>query len=110
MSRRSGGGKKAKALDEIQALKGKRRADIIKCAFAIMVVVLVIAGKPMLETMGVIPAGSMIAAGAMFLIAVVLAAFAGFASTDYAKSGRRIDELCSQYAITKEDIRAYEQR
>ncbi|WP_139653641.1 hypothetical protein [Raoultibacter phocaeensis] len=96
------------ALEEILALKGKRRADIIKCAFAIMVVVLVIAGKPLLETMGIIPEGSMIAAGAMFLIAIALAAFAGFASTDYAKCGRRIDELSAKNALTKEDIRAYE--
>lgn len=98
------------SLEEIASLKGRRRADIVKCAFAIMVVVLVIAGKPLLETMGVIPEGSMIAAGAMFLAAVVLAAFAGYASTDYAKSGRRIDELCVKNGITKDDIRAYEQR
>lgn len=96
------------AFEEILVLKGKRRADVIKCAFAIMVVVLVIAGKPWLESAGVIPAGSMLASGAMFVAAVVLAAFAGFASTDYAKSGRRIDELCAKNAITKDDIRSYE--
>lgn len=96
------------ALEEILALKGKRRIDVIKCAFAIMVVVLVIAGKPLLESAGVIPAGSAITSGAMFAIAVVLAAFAGFASTDFAKSGRRIDELCAKNAITKDDVRTYE--
>lgn len=107
-----GGGKrsarKSAALEEISALKGRRRADIVKCAFAIMAVVLVIAGKPLLESMGAIPAGSMVASAAMFLIAVALAVFAGSASTDYAKSGRRIDELCSKHAITKEEIRAWE--
>lgn len=96
------------ALEEICALRGRRRADVVKCAFAVMVVVVAIAGKPLLESMGVIPAGSMVTAAALFLAAVVLAVFAGSASTDYAKSGRRIDELCAKHAITKEDIRAYE--
>lgn len=107
-----GGGKrsarKSAALEEIGSLRGKRRADIVKCAFAVMVVIVVIAGKPLLESMEVIPAGSMVTAAALFLTAVVLAVFAGSASTDYAKSGRRIDELCAKHAITKEDIRAYE--
>lgn len=102
------GGRRIAALEEICALKGKRRMDIIKCAFAIMVVVLIIAGKPLLETMGIIPEGSMVASAAMFLSAVVLAVFAGSASTDFAKSGRRIEELCAQHAITKDDVRAYE--
>lgn len=96
------------ALEEILALKGKRRIDVIKCAFAVMVIVLVIAGKPLIESTGIIPEGSLIASASMFVAAIALAAFAGFASTDYSKSGRRIDELCAKNAITKDDIRAYE--
>lgn len=105
---RKGAGKKNKALDEVLELKGRRRADIIKCAFAVTLIIVVILGKPMLEVMGVIPEGSMMASGAMFLLAIVLAAFAGSASTDFAKSGRRIEELCSKNAITKDDIRAFD--
>lgn len=108
MSKKQAGGKKSAALDEIMVLRGKRRASIIKCAFAVMVVVLAIAAKSMLETIGFIGDGNMAASGALFLTAVVLAAFAGFASTDYAKNGRRIEELCAKHSITKDEILAYE--
>lgn len=105
---RGKGNRRAGALEEISALRGKRRVDIIKCAFAIAAVILVITGKPYLETVGILPADSMLVSALMFLGAVVLAVFAGSASTDYAKSGRRIEELCAERGITKEDIRAYE--
>ena len=108
MSKKSSDSKRKAVLDEIAALKAKRRASIIKCAFAIMAVVLAIAAKSMLETIGFIGDGNRAASGVLFLTAVVLAAFAGFASTDYAKSGRRIEELCARYSITKDEISAYE--
>lgn len=96
--------KKTKVLDEILELKDKRRVDVIKCLAAIVLIIVVIMGKPLFEMMGVIPEGSVVAAGVMFFLAVVLAVFAGSASNDYAKSGRRIDELCSRNSISRDEI------
>ncbi len=107
MSRKRGRDRTA-VLVEIESLKAKRRADIIKCAFAVMAVVLAIAAKSLLQSAGIIPDGNMVASGVLFFAAVVLAGFAGFASTDYARCGRRIEELCTKNAITKEDVRNYE--
>ena len=106
MSRKRRG--KAAILEEIESLKARRRADIIKCAFAIMAVVLAIAAKSLLQSAGIIPDGNMATSGALFFTAIVLAGLAGFASTDYAKCGRRIEKLCAENAITKKDIRSYE--
>ncbi len=98
------------AFDEILELRGNRRADIIKIAFAVMVIILVITGEPFLVAMGVIPDGNMVVSAVMFMSAIVLAAFTGFASTDYAKKGHRIDELCDANAITKEEIKERERK
>lgn len=98
-------GKRAKLLEEVLVLKDKRRADIIKIACAILLIIAVILGKPLLEQMGLIPQDNMIIMGAMYIIAILLAAFAGFAGNDYAKSGRRIEELCLKNSITKDELK-----
>lgn len=97
--------KRAKILEEILVLKNKRRVDIIKIACAILLIIVVILGKPLLEQWGLLPQDNMIVTGAMYIIAILLAGFAGFASSDYAKSGRRIDELCTKNSISKDEIR-----
>ncbi len=104
--------KKAKsrenALAEIQRLKANRRKDVIKCAAAIAVIIVIIYGKSWLETNGIIPTGNVIVGAAMMCSGLGLAIFAGTASVDFAKSGHLIDDACARARLSKEDVKAYE--
>ena len=99
---------RAAALEEVLSLRAKRRADIIKIAFAIMAVIVIMVVGPMLQLSGVIESGNMVLSGATFLTAVLLAGFAGISSTDYSKCSRRITELVNLYGFTKEEMKARE--
>ncbi len=96
------------ALAEVQRLKANRRKDIIKCAAAIVVIVVLIYGKSWLEVNGLIPTGNVVIGAAMMAAGLGLAIFAGTASVDFAKSGHLIDEACARAKLSKEDVKAYE--
>lgn len=99
--------KRDKILDEILMLKEKRQTDIIKIVCAILTIILVIMGKPLLENTGIISQDNVIIVGAMYIIAILLATFTGFAGRDYARSGSRINELCTKNSISQNEIKTY---
>lgn len=100
--------RKEDALVEIERLKAKRRLDIIKCAAALVVIVVLIFGKSWLEFNGILETGN-IAVGAMMMVSAVgLAIFAGSASVDFTKCGHLIDEVRMKSGLSKEEIKAYE--
>ena len=103
-------GRAAKAFAEIERLKAKRRLDIIKILGALVVMMLLLLGKPALEVAGILEQGNMVTSAALWISAFILAIFTGAAGRDISKCTRSIENVCSQNAITKEDIRAHEKR
>ena len=102
--------RKTKQIKEISRLRGNRRLDIIKCAGALSLLLVLTGSKTALEFNGVIEEGNMLLALALFATALLLAIFTSVAGNDFAKSGRAIRELRDQYGITDEDIKEYERR
>lgn len=100
--------RRGKMLDELVELRAQRRKDIIKCAFALLVILVVVLGQQMLMMQGIIEPGN-IAVGAVSMgIAIGLCIFAGSASIDFTKSGHRIDAIMAQSGFTKKDVKDYE--
>lgn len=97
--------RKASPFEEIDRLKTNRRADVIKCAAALTVIVVLIGAKSMLEANGIMESGNLFAGAFMMFSAVGLAIFAGAASTDFTKCGHHINDICTQGDITKDDIK-----
>lgn len=88
-----------KAQVEIERLKARRRLDLIKMLGAITIMMLILLGKPMLESIGVMEEGNMFAGGVLWFTAIVLAVFAGAAGRDFSKCGRNIEETRTQAGL-----------
>ncbi|MEG0216977.1 MAG: hypothetical protein RR655_01445 [Raoultibacter sp.] len=97
--------KRTEYLGEIAQLKAKRRGDIIKCAGALVAILFFLLIKQVLVMQGIVDQANIVVASVTMLAALGLAIFAGSASTDFAKSGRRIDTLCAEGNLSKEDTK-----
>lgn len=100
--------RKAKAFEDIMRLKANRRKDIIKCAAALAIVVILVTGKIFLEANGFLAIGNIAAGAVMMFSAIGLAILGGSSSLDFTRSGQQIAGICASTGITKEDIAEYE--
>ena len=99
--------RKARCLDEIAELRARRRRDVIKCAAALAIIVVVVAGKQLLASQGVIDPNGIVAGALTMLIAFGLAIVGGTASIEFTKSGAKIRELRQSCGISKEHLKQY---
>ena len=101
--------KRSDAYFEIVELKGKRRADIIKMAACLAIIIVVVTGRYALSATGLIDPTSMIPMAIVMFATIALAIWCGTSSMNFTKSGQRIRYLKQQMGISDDDIKAFEQ-
>lgn len=99
------GSRKQKALAEIERLKGRRRASIVKAAAIVSGAVVFLLGERMLEISGVLPSGSLILHGLVTASVVIMAAAVGITTTSISRIGREIKGIADNAGLAPEDLK-----
>lgn len=88
-------GKNAKLQEEIRQLRARQRYDLLKMAIAIVAVIALILldANYNLAIAEINESLAMAKSVGLWVAAVVLAAFAGFAGRDYSRCGKSISEI-----------------
>lgn len=87
---------KKKAQAKIAQLEIKKRNGLMRCIAAIVCMVVLIAVKLSFTYAGAEWANSMVANGALFILALVAAGFAGIGSRDWTRARKEIEGLQQQ--------------
>lgn len=96
--------RKEQGLEEIGRLRAERRSDLAICLLSLVAIIVLLGGKTLLETNGIVEPGNMVVGGVVMMGSIGLAVAAGSASIRFTQAGRAIEGLRQSFGISKHEI------